>query len=339
MAQGWTGTEIRQKYRDLTGLKSTSQRSDALCLDDCNDYYQNYFPIESDLERFEAAFSQAMAVSDDGDYAIAAKYLTLKPPYTVDNFPAKLFSAKSQFDAAYPVETNPVNLTDPTLVIGSNSTTAVKNSAFSYRIGSYSYSKTSAETELSGDTLPQNKYGAWRLEIDSDGTITIVEADNATGYSSAGRAVQALETESGDNCCMGFVTVISTDSGGFVPGTTALDDSALTVTYTDGYHSTRGTPNGVLIDRRRLWFGPKPDDIHVFKGTGILRPDVLAAGTAPLDIAWGIVIAYGAAVIRKSESDDDEVLTRLVQAKDHFMKIIQRPGLMQMANTRSKPRW
>ncbi len=339
MAQGWTGTEIRQKYRDLTGLKSTTQRSDALCLDDCNDYYQNYFPIESDLERFEAAFSQSMAVSDDGNYAISADYLVLKPPYTIDNFGATLFSAKSQFDAAYPLETNPVNLTDPALVIGSSSTTAVKNSAFTYRIGPYSYSKASAETELSGDTIPQNKYGAYRLEINADGTITIVEADNATGYSSAGRAVQALIAESADNCCMGFITVISTDSGGFVPGTTALDDAALTVTYTDGYHSNRGTPHAVLIDRRRLWFGPKPDDIHVFKGTGILRPDALTAGTAPLDIAWGIVIAYGAAVRRKSEKDDEGTLKNLVAAKDHFMKIIQRPDLLQMANTRSKPRW
>lgn len=339
MAQGWTGTEIRQKYRDITGLKSTSQRSDTLCLDDLNNYYQNFFPIESGLERFESDFEQAMAVSDDGDYAISAQYLTLKPPYTIDNFPARFFMDKAQFDAKYPLETNPVNLTNPVLSIGSSSRAAVSNGAFSYRIGSYSYSKAATEIALSGDTLPQDKYGAWRLEIDSDGTITIVEADNATGYSSAGRAVQALAAESSDNCCMGFVTVISTDSGGFVPGTTALNDSALTVTYTDGYHSTRGTPNGVLIDRRRLWFGPKPDDIHVFRGTAILRPDALGAPIPPLDIAWGIVIAYGAAVIRKSESDDEDLLARLIQAKDHFMRLIQRPGLMQMANTRSKPRW
>ena len=339
MAQGWTGTEIIAKYRAITGLKSTSQKTAATALEDINDYYQNHFPIESELERFEADFEQAMAVSDDGDYAIAAQYLALKPPYTIDNFPARLFSDKAQLDAVYQEETNPTNLTDPTLAIGSDSTTAVKNIAYSYRIGSYSYSKASAETELSGDTIPQNMYGAYRLEIDADGTISIVEAANDTGYNSAGKAVQALQAESGDNCCMGFVTVISTDSGGFVPGTTALDDSALTVTYTDGYHSTRGTPKGVLIDRRRLWFGPKPDDIHVFKGTAILRPDALTTSSAPLDIAWGIVIAYGAGVIRKSESDDDELLARLIQDKDYWMKLIKRPGLIQMSNTRSKPRW
>jgi len=341
MAQGWTGDEIITKYRDITGLKSTSQRSAANCLSDINDYYQNHFPIESGLERFETDFEQAMAVSDDGDYAISAEYLTLKPPYTIDNFPARLFSDKAQFDARYPIETNPVNLTDPMLAIGMANPAAIKRTPFSYKIGAYSYnapySKTENETLLSGDTLPQGKYGAWRLEIDSAGTISIVEADNATGYSSAGRAVQALEAESGDNCCMGYVTVIDIDST-FIPGTTELSDSGVTATYTDGYHSTRGTPKGVLIDRRRLWFRPKPDDIHVFKGTAILRPDALETTTAPLDIAWGIVIAYGAAVIRKSESDD-EVLARLVKAKDHFMRLIQRPGLIQMANTRSKPRW
>jgi len=339
MAQTWTGTEIVTKYRNLTGLKSTSQKAAATALEEINDYYQNYFPVESNLERFETDFQQAMAVGDDGNYAICASYLTLQPPYTIDNFTATLFTDKSRFDSKYPIETNPCNLTDPSLVIGSSSTTAVANSAFSYRTGSYSYAKAAAETELSGDTIPQNMYGAYRLEIDSDGTISIVEAANGTGYNSAGKAVQALEAESGDNCCMGYLTVISTDSGGFVPGTTGLDDSAVTATYTDGYHSNRGTPTGVLIDRRRLWFGPKPDDIHVFKGTAIVRPDALTTATAPLDVGWGLAIAYGAAVIRKSETDDDEVLANLIQAKNHFMNLIRRPELRQMAQTRSTPRW
>ena len=338
MAQGWTGTEIRQKYRDLTGLKSTSQRSDTLCLDDLNDYFQNHFPIESGLEEFEADFVQEMAVSDDGDYAISESYLTLKPPYTIDNFPARVFSDKSQFDIIFPLETNPVNLTDPTLAIGSSSKAAIANSAFSYRIGSYSYKKGATETALSGDTLPQSKYGVWRLEIASDGTISIVEGDNATGYDSTGRAVQALTVESSENCCMGFITVIDSDST-FIPGTTDLDASGVTATYTDGYHSSRGIPYGVLVDRRRIWVGPKPDDIHVLKCTGIVRPDALTAGSAPLDKMWGIAIAYGATVLRKSEDDDDEALTRLIQAKEYFLTEIKRPMLKQMSQTRSKPRW
>ena len=338
MAQAWTGTEIRQKYRDLTGLKSTSQRSDALCLDDLNDYYQNHFPIECALERFEADFVQELLVSDDGDYLIDESYLELKPPYTIDNFPVQLFSNKTQFDAHFPLETDPVNLTDPALVIGSSSASAVANSAFSYRIGSFSYAKAAAETELSGDTLPQNKYGAWRLEIDSGGTISIIEANNGTGYDSAGKAVQALQVESGDNCCMGFITVIDSDST-FIPGTTDLSASGVTATYTDGYHSSRSIPYGLLIDRQRIWIGPKPDDIHVLKCTGVIRPDALTTGAAPLDKIWGIAIAYGATVLRKSEDDDDEALMRLIQAKDYFLNMIKEPGLKQMSQKRSIPSW
>jgi hypothetical protein len=71
------------------------------------------------------------------------------------------------------------NITDPSLTIGTSDTAAVKNSAFTYRIDQYSYSKAAAETSLSGSVIPQNKYGAFKLEVDSDGTVTVSQADDS----------------------------------------------------------------------------------------------------------------------------------------------------------------
>ena len=339
MGQDWTLADINLKYRDITGLKSTSQQNKTQADNAINDYYQNRFPVESKLERFKGDFVQSMDVSDDGDFAIAAGFLDLLPPYDIDGFDATLYQDHDRFDLAFPEMTGVVNLSDPGLAIGSSSEAAVANNAFSYRLDPYSYSKAADETALSGETLPQDKYGAWRLEIGPDKTISIVEADNATGYDSAGQAVQALTVESSTNVCMGFVTVINTNAA-FVPGTTLLTATGVTATYTDGYHSIRGIPYAVLIDEQRIWFGPKPDDIHVFKCRAIIRPAALSADNAvPLDLAWGIAIAYGAAAERKSEDDDEEALARIFEAKEHFLNLLRRPDLIQGSTKRASPRF
>ena len=232
-----------------------------------------------------------------------------------------------------------VNISDPTLAIGSVSNASVINVAFTYRISDYSYSKAADETALSGEDVPQSKYGAWRLEIDSDGTISVVEADgNGTGYDTAAQAVRGLGAESGTNCCMGFVTAVNT-SGVFDPGMTALDDGDVTATYTEGYHSTRGVSHTALISRHRLWLGPKPDDIFRFRATGVIRPDVMTSGTSPLDKSWGIVIAYGAAVMWAARKSNAERRDELAQEKNHYMKIIKRPDLIESGAKRAAPRW
>ncbi len=340
MAQGWTLAEIETKYRGLTGLKAINQRSQANCFSDLNDYYQNYFPIESELDRFKTDFTQDTSVDDAGNYLISEDYLEVKEPAYINNIPCRILRDKGKFEEIQPGDTGTANISDPGLAIGTSSTSAVKNVAFSFRIGSSSYPKAAAETELSGDSIPQSKYGAYRLEIGPDGTIEIVEAEaNATGYVTAAQAVAGLEVESSDNCCMGYITVINT-AAVFVPGTTSLSTGGtVTATYTDGFHSTRGIPSLALIDRRRLYLSPKPDDIFRFKAGGVARPDALTTAVAPLSKDWGIVIAYGAAVLWISESDNEELLSRMVRAKVDFLNLIRRPELKASGQKRATPRW
>ncbi len=125
-------------------------------------------------------------------------------------------------------------VTMPGLAIGSTAPNA-SNIEFTYGIGGKVYRRAAlaAGTALSGDNIPQALFGAWRLEIVADGTISIVAAAaNATGYASAVLAAAGLPAIAASKVAMGVVTA-SLSSGVFNPGTTDLDAANTTVAYTD----------------------------------------------------------------------------------------------------------
>ncbi len=123
----------------------------------------------------------------------------------------------------------------PGLAIGGTKPN-VSSAAFFFTLAGVQYEKAAvaAGTALAGDDIPTGKFGAWRLEVGSNGTVDIVAAsDNVTGYDSAVLAVAGLPVLSADHAEMGYVT--ATDSvADFVPGTTDLDAANTTVAYTDG---------------------------------------------------------------------------------------------------------
>lgn len=119
----------------------------------------------------------------------------------------------------------------------------VASVAFDYIIAGIRYTKAAvaAGTALSGSNVPEALYGAWALDIDAAGTITIAEgAANATGYASAALAIAGIPAVASTKVRMGTVSVISS-SGVFDPGTTNLDAAAVTDVYTDA-----STPKSAL---------------------------------------------------------------------------------------------
>ena len=123
----------------------------------------------------------------------------------------------------------------PGLAIGSTAT-AVSNVAFDYQITGVRYSKAAvaAGTAPGNDVIPQSTYGAVALDIDVDGSITVVEAaDNSTGYASAALAIAGCAAVASEKARMGYVTATKSD-GAFTFGTTDLDAANVTATYTDG---------------------------------------------------------------------------------------------------------
>ena len=120
-----------------------------------------------------------------------------------------------------------------TLAIGSDAF-SVSNIAFQFHINGVEYNKAAdaAGTALSGDDIPQNKYGAWAFDIAANGTITVVPAtDNATGYTTAVLAAAGLPVVAADKVRMGYVTAMNS-AAVFVPGTTELSTATVTEAYT-----------------------------------------------------------------------------------------------------------
>lgn len=107
--------------------------------------------------------------------------------------------------------------------------------AFDYHINGQEYSKgeSTVGVALSGATVPDAKAGAWALEVDASGTVSIVEApDNGTGYASAVAALAALPAQTADKARMGTVTIVN-NGATFVPGTTDLSAVTVTDAYAD----------------------------------------------------------------------------------------------------------
>lgn len=340
MALTWGLTDLRAKVRDLTG-KVASQLANGALDDKINDYYRNVFPIDVKPEKLKGWYTQATSVDDSGEYTVSTDVALLFTPATVNGSDVDFYQDADEFFYLYPKYTGaPYAISDPGLAMGSSSKAAVANDAFSYSIASDSYSKAATETALSGDNLPDGKCGAWRLEIDTAGTISIVEASNNTGYDTAALAVAGLSDESSSNACMGYVTVTNASGANFVPGTTLLDASGITATFTDHFHSRRDTPLDLLYDGGVLYARPKPDQIYEIKCRQIAKPTALS-GEATVSVPeWGMVVAYGTAIEMLLSVKDNEGAEELVPGYDFYKGLLNRKKLIQKnKNQRAKPRF
>lgn len=294
----WTFAEIKTRFREDTGLSSTDDISDKDLGKRINDYYVNHFPHDAEVDEFNGFLTQATSPTDNGEYDLDTDVDRLDDPVTCNRAKIKLYRHREEFFSDY--SENEQFVTEPTLVIGSD-TTKVTHSAFSYRIQNYTHSKAASEVDLTGDTVPQNKYGTWLLKIDADGDITVTAADdNGTGYNTLRKALEGLNKSDGESCFMGYVTVIETAAAGFIPGTTSLaTGGTVTATYTDGKFELRNIPEAILLYGTKLYTRPRPNDIYEIKALTIAdRPTAFADDNAvPLDAKWGPAIARGAALL------------------------------------------
>jgi len=124
-------------------------------------------------------------------------------------------------------------LSSPSLYIGSNPM-QVANIAFTFNVTGATVSKAAvtAGTALVAGTIPQNKWGIYAFTIVAGGTITCAAgAGNGAGYSTEAAAIAGLPSTAAASVLMGYVTVMSTDAGGFIQGTSNLNDAVVTANY------------------------------------------------------------------------------------------------------------
>lgn len=337
----WTLADLRARWRKHTGRSQTTDISDADVNESINDYYVNRFPGDAKVDEFDVFFTQALSATDNGIYPIAQNIDRLGNPLTINGNEIILSRDREEFFSSNHLHHGDHTLdhfgshfgdhfgpyideqfiTDPGLAIGTGDKAKVKHDAFDYDIQNFAYSKATSEVALTGDTVPQNKYGAWSLKIDTDGTITVAAADdNVTGYDTPRKALEALEKTDNESAYMGYVTVISTDAGGFIPATTTLDDGAVTDTFTDGRFEIRDTPTMALLYGQDLYVRPKANDIYQLQSLSIGdRPTAFTGDSdAPEDIKWGPMIALGAAILFLKGVHDDTRADELVSTMKYF---------------------
>lgn len=336
----WNLADIRTRWRDLTGRGSTDDIADATINTRINDFMQMHLPFEINFSALEADWTQETSPTDSGEYTIAETDIDINEPVTANGSELTLYNDKEEFFRDYPTNADEDYITAPTLAIGSTASN-VANAAFKYRIGDWTYSKAvnAVGTALSGSTVPQNKYGAWMLEIDSAGTITITAAtDNATGYATAALAVNGLPGDSAI-AIMGFVTAINTAAGGFIPGTTLLSAGTVTDTYTDGDPGLRNIPSVVCIAGGKMFIRPKTNDVFLIRAhLSLSRPTALTEATSPVDTILGAFIAIGSAIEFLAEIGEDERVQELNGAGNipgsylYLKALVNRKQLKQWSN-------
>ncbi|HUV66108.1 MAG TPA: hypothetical protein VMW24_19605 [Sedimentisphaerales bacterium] len=305
---------IRTQWRQFTGLSEAGDISDTVLNIRINDHYVNQFSKEVRTDNFQADYTIDTTAVDTGSYSLPSNIIDVRGPVWVDRREIELCRDQERFWARYGIGADQDYITPPTLAIGTSSAAAVKNSAFSYQIGQYTYSKAAAETALAGDTIPDGKYGAYLLSIDEDGTITVTDgATNATGWDTAAQAINDLPGTPADEAVMGYV-VVYTSGATFIPGTTLLSAATVTDTYTDGRPDMRGMPEACLVVGRTLIVRPKPMDIYRITFPMLVkRPDELSADDSTVfNEEWGAAIAMGDAIAYLVLLGADEKSERLM---------------------------
>ncbi len=328
MAFTGTMTQMVEKWREHTGRSQTTDISDSDVIDIINDYFVNYFSSDTGVDELNVFFTQALSATDNGIYPIAQSVDRLDDPVTINGRQIELFRDRELFFGTERRHHDGFHghsfigsrttshflgqfedeqfITDPGLAIGTDDTKKVKHDDFDYSINGLAYSKASSEVDLTGDAVPEDKYGAWSLRIDENGDITVAAADdNVTGYLTPRLALEALTNSDSDSAYMGYVTVIKSD-GAFTPATTALNDSGVTDTFTDGRFETRTEPTAALLYGQDLYVRAKANDIYEFRALQIgQRPAALGASDAVADVKWASMIALGAAILFLKGVHDD----------------------------------
>lgn len=341
----WNMTQLIARWREDTGRSQTTDISDNDVAALINDYYVNYFAGDAEVDEFNKFFTQALSATDNGIYALGQNVERLDDPVTINGNQIKLFRDRELFFGedsrhghnhrflGFNLQTlhntqfhkfeDEQFITDPNLVIGSD-TKKVGHSAFDYSINDYSYSKSASEVDLTGDDVPQDKYGAWSLKIDTDGDITVAAAnDNVTGYDTPRLALEALGSSDSSSAYMGYVTVTKSD-GAFTPATTALNASNVTATFTDGRFENRTTPVTALLYGTDLYVHPKANDIYELKALTIYdRPTALVSDDELADPKHGPVVARGSAILYLGPRGGQERIAELKATTKHIFDSVR----------------
>ncbi len=111
--------------------------------------------------------------------------------------------------------------------------------------------------------------------------------------------------------------------------------------YPEDPNAVEGRPAAALLYGSVLYLRPKPDEVYTFRAAAIQKPPELSTDdSAPLDVRWGPILAYGTAILMKSEEGDMDGAADLSKVFKILTILINRKKLKQKSiNQRAVPRF
>ena len=117
------------------------------------------------------------------------------------------------------------------------------------------------------------------------------------------------------------------------------DRAAFFALWPEGETYTEDTPTDILIEGRKIWLRPPPDDAYEVKIPVTRKcPEALEEATdKPLDPSWGPLIAFIAAEIILLEKGRD--VSTAEAGKRYYLSLAGYDDAHRLSGQRAAPRW
>lgn len=302
-APTWNLSNIRAKTRAITG----SPDSDSLSDSDLNDYINKYYVYEMPFELKEQITDQFLKFKTTPGinvYSFPTGYFTDQPGAYADGFPLVFYQDPDVFYQDWPLQY------------------AVDNIA-------------------TGDGATVNFPGGLQNPPVVVGSLFIT-ADNPDG------SQQVLQAD--DTFPVGLLTGDGSGTINWLTGaynvtfTAAPASSAYIYAKYQGYSSNR--PQGILFFNNEFTLMPVPDQAYQIQMQGYIQPLYLAdtavdgvSTTTPLQMEWGQLIAYGAALDIFASRGDTENYDRYYPIFKRMENIALGRTIQQITAEQSVPRF
>ena len=112
MSLTWILTEIEAEVRELVGMPGTSGLDETAMRDRINDFYQNFFPEDIDVQELESWWEFDTADDDDCEESLPATVRTISKPMTLKDSDDTISKVKFYLNKAVFFELYPEDATD-----------------------------------------------------------------------------------------------------------------------------------------------------------------------------------------------------------------------------------
>jgi len=303
----WTLSDIRTKFRQVTGRLSPQELTNSQVDDRINKYYQYTFPSEVKLERqhtfFDFLTSANQATYDFEEVTAPNVFTNVEPPATIDNLSLIYYQDPGRFN-----EENPFQVNRRTMGVGDGFTTVFTTTITGFPI-------LPASTVVTDDSFL------------TDNVTPIVVKDTNEIYREDTISMTGVGVSGNVNYSTGVVDVT------FINPPENGQNVLLTYIIFQA-----GRPTAVLFYDNQFKFFVPPNTAYRFRMKGYKVVDALVNATdTPIYSQWGPAIAYGAARDLHSDFGEIEAYGEVTALYNEQIDYVMTRTDQNLLNTRAQP--